>query len=513
MRIRFTKNIAHSFLFSLVGFGGPLNAKNSVTVPPKMSPSAIVDVPAQGFEKSVLILSVSKQDIDIDSPWRFKDSTYEQHLGVVLGDGKILTTAFAVLNSSLIEMKKFGQPLKSPLKVEFVDYECNLALLTAMDPDALVETVPIEIGKDLAVTQEAWILNERNATQLIRNAARVAEVNVVNATTSALRLPAYLMKVQQTGLGWSEPVIRGQELVGLTTGQDENHVYALPAFVIQRFVEDFRSGHYRGFPGLGFEARGLVDPNLRKLLKANGAAGGVYISEIERGSGAATVLNVRDVVLELDGISLAEDGTYRHEGWGRMNLQSLVSQKRGGESLSLKILRDGQPLSVTMKLSRFDSNASSIVFDRYDSREEHVIFGGLIFQELSRDYLREWGREWRSVAPLDLLYLWEMKNNISSERVRKVVLNRVLADEYNQGYERLQNLVLRSVNGVEVHSIAQLRDALKRPIAANGGNFAVFRFDRDGGEVVLNYDHVDDAQMRIAKTYSINSPASFFLAH
>jgi len=475
--------------------------------------TALLDIPAQGFEKSVVILMISKQEIDIDSPWRHKDSSHQQHLGVVLPDGKVLTTAFAVLNSSLIEMKKFGHPLKSTMKIQFVDYECNLAIVVPVNHEAIAGMVPMRLGRDLAASNEAWILNERNTTQLIRNASRTVEVSVVSTTTSSLRLPTYMMKVQQTGLGWSEPVVRGQELVGLTTGQDENHVYAIPASVIQHFIADLDSGAYKGFPGLDFEIRALVDPNLRKFLKADAKSGGVYISQIIEGSSAAAVLRERDVILEIDGIAISGDGTYRHPDWGRVSLFSLVARRRAGDNVALSILREGVASTVTMSLSRFDSNASLIVFDRYDAEEKHIIFGGMIFQELSRDYLKEWGREWRSVAPLDLLYLFEFKNRPGPGRQRKIILNRVLADEYNQGYERLQNLTLNQVNGVEVRSMDELIETLKRPVTVDGKRFAVFLFDRDGGEVILSYDTVEDAQTRIAKTYSINSPNSFFLAH
>ena len=388
-----------------------------------------------------------------------------------------------------------------------------MALLKTEEEGSFSDMTPMKLGQDLSLSTEAWILNERNSTQLIRNATRLVEVNVVNTTTSSLSLPSYMMKVQQEGLGWSEPVVRGQDLVGLTTGQDANHVYAIPASVILHFIEDHQSGNYRGFPGLGFDVRPLIDPNLRSFLKATGVVGGIYVKEIHEGSPASKVLNPLDVLIELDGVALSEDGTYRHPDWGRMNLYTLLSNKRGGDLVEMKIVRAGAPMNVQVPLTRLDSNSSLIIFDRYDSFESHVIFGGFIFQELSRDFLREWGREWQNIAPLDLLYLWETQNKTTQDRRRKIILNRVLADEYNQGYERLQNLTLATVNGQTVYTIEQLKEALKKPLSANGKLFAVFQFDRAGGEVVLSYESVDEAQMRIAKTYSINSPASFYYSH
>ena len=33
------------------------------------------------------------------------------------------------------------------------------------------------------------------------------------------------------------------------------------------------------------------------------------------------------------------------------------------------------------------------------------ILGGLVLEELSRQYLKEWGQEWMKKAPEDLVYL------------------------------------------------------------------------------------------------------------
>jgi hypothetical protein len=177
----------------------------------------------------------------------------------------------------------------------------------------------------------------------------------------------------------------------------------------------------------------------------------------------------------------------------------------------MKILRAGEPLEIEAKLDRFDSNRFPVVAYRYGQPEPHLIFGGLIFQELSRPYLKQWGREWEEVAPLDLLYVYNFENDIAPDPEKRIIfVSRVLADEFNRGYGDLRQQIVTSVNGQPVTSMATLRAALAKPIAVKGKSYAKINFARDGGEAILGYDGLAAAHARMARTYEIESAASFY---
>lgn len=74
------------------------------------------------------------------------------------------------------------------------------------------------MGDDLEINAKVDIYRARDAYQLARMPASLQEVGIYRAVTSSYSLVSYLLKVQQNGLGWSEPVIQEGRLVALTTG-------------------------------------------------------------------------------------------------------------------------------------------------------------------------------------------------------------------------------------------------------------------------------------------------------
>jgi Cys-tRNA(Pro) deacylase len=139
-----------------------------------------------------------------------------------------------------------------------------------------------------------------------------------------------------------------------------------------------------------------------------------------------------------------------------------------------------------------------------------VIFGGLVFQELSSDYLSAFGREWQTKAPTPLMFIYSYLNEATLTRRRLLILTNVLADSFNAGYEKISNLILNSVNGRQVASVDELKIHLKLPgVQRSGEEFAQFEF-RNGAEIVLPYKGLDLSHKRIAKTYSVSQSASFF---
>ncbi len=476
--------------------------------------TVVVDAAASRFEDSVVRVLASKRQVDFSAPWQFEEVEQQTHLGVVVqvgGKARILTTAYAVSDAAFLEMQKFGSTKKTTLVPLMVDYEVNLALLD-LDAESSGERLkPAPIGDDLAVNDKVFILKARDAYQLMRMQASLQEVNIFAAVTSTYNVASYLFKVQQTGLGWSEPVFDGQHLTGIASGQDTNYVYAIPAAVIRHFLEDVGSGSYKGFPALGVQLAPLVSPDMRRLLGAEKEDHGVRVAEVTVSSSFADLLKKDDVLLEVDGQQVSELGFYDHPKWGKLHLRYLLNRRFAGETLRLKVLRAGQAQTVEGKLERFDSNRYPVVIHRYGEPEPHLIVGGFIFQELSRPYLKQWGREWEDVAPLDLMFTYVYENEpVKDPDQRIIFVSRVLADEFNRGINGVKQQVVRTVNGQEVSSMKSLIEALHKPLVRDGRAFEVITFVREGGVVALALDGLSAAHARIATTYEIKSPESFF---
>ena len=92
-----------------------------------------------------------------------------------------------------------------------------------------------------------------------------------------------------------------------------------------------------------------------------------------------------------------------------------------------------------------------------------VFLGALLFQELSRPYLREWGPDWKREAPQNLVYLDAFQNELPTTKGHLVVLSAVFPSAQTVGFEGLAKRVVRSINGREIHSLADVTEAAKYP--------------------------------------------------
>ncbi len=465
---------------------------------------------AAKFEKSVVMVEVSQQKINIDSPWEGNPVEQQRHLGTIINEG-ILMTAYAVKDAKYIKMKKFAGSVFYDLKVELVDFEVNLALLKPVDDTAIKDLKPLQLGDDIAKQTDVTLLVRKDDFSLRYHQLKLDDVQGAASTTSSYTVPNYQIRTQKKPLGWSEPVISNGRLVAVTSGQSDEFVYAIPSRVIKHFLKDKKDGTYDGFPGLGLGAATLESIPFRKYLGAEAFENGVRVIAVRNDSPFKGVVDVNDIILEIDGEKITNQGTFEHPKWGHLSLQNIFNNKFTGDEVEITFIKDGKVQKAKKKLMRFDSNAGLIPYSRYGKPEPHVIFGGLLFQELTLDYIKTWGRDWKSSAPSHFIYLWNYKNDDRrDDKNRLIILNKVLADIHNRGYDKLDNAVVEKINNQEIFSLEDLRKAFQKPLELNGERFARIELALGQGEIILSYKGLKRAHQRIAKRYGIGQTKSFF---
>jgi hypothetical protein len=101
----------------------------------------------------------------------------------------------------------------------------------------------------------------------------------------------------------------------------------------------------------------------------------------------------------------------------------------------------------------------------FDRGPRYLILGGLLFQELTLNYLQLAGREWRERAPFRLLYAQTNQEELMKQGRKKLVfLSGVLPSPGTVGYERLRQLIVTKVNDKPINDIKDLAEALKTPL-------------------------------------------------
>ena len=120
-----------------------------------------------------------------------------------------------------------------------------------------------------------------------------------------------------------------------------------------------------------------------------------------------------------------------------------------------------------------------------------------------------WGGGWATSGLSNLVYRWHYENPISKTSSQKLMLlTRVLADPFNQGYTKLKSLIVTHVIRKPVNSLHDIRAALQHPVILGGKAYTCFDFADGNGSVILAFEGHQQAHLRIAKTYNI--PISSF---
>ncbi|MFK7823429.1 MAG: PDZ domain-containing protein [Oligoflexales bacterium] len=465
------------------------------------------------FSKSFSLIKVAKQRNDIRSPWKKKNIVYEHHLASCIkfhGRNALLVTSYAILNQTEILMLPYFQSKKIPLEPVFVDHEVNLAILIAKEGHKLTLMKPVPIGDDISIGSTATILTDQNNIKLNKHSATLSAVDIYEASTSSYQMVHYLLKAQQKSLGWSEPVIKNEKIVAITSGQNSDYIYAVPARTIKHFLSE-KVESYRGFPSLGLLTQSFNSDSLRQALGAPGQELGVRVAKVNKTSPFFKKIKKNDVLLAFNDYKINSRQTIEHSIWGEIPYVVLVNEKYAGDLVRLTFWRDKKEFHITEPLRRYSSNEKLVRQYNYKNSESHLIFGGLIFQELSLDYLKTWGSHWQKEAKSDLLYHWVYKNDFfPAGNKRIVILSKVLADRKNHGYEHLTHRIINKINGFQVNSIQEVFKALENPIKKQSNEYAKIEFSQGKGEVILSYKDLASTHTRIANSYGITSPQSFF---
>jgi hypothetical protein len=163
------------------------------------------------------------------------------------------------------------------------------------------------------------------------------------------------------------------------------------------------------------------------------------------------------------------------------------------------VFREGQILEIPVKLEARDR--AKIISESYvvDRAPRYVILGGVVFMELSRPYLQEWGAEWVKEAPQRLVFLDAFQNELPEDRGKIVFISQILPTPDTLGYENLDNLVVSKVNGKDIRNLDDVVEAVKCPV----DGFQKIELDEDPGLIFLDAAAIETNRDALIKKYSL----------
>ncbi|HEX8679898.1 MAG TPA: PDZ domain-containing protein, partial [Chthoniobacterales bacterium] len=457
-------------------------------------------------ELSLVRVNVTGQPYDYQRPWQKKAPFSKRALGTVLSKGRVLVTADLVANQNYVELERAETGEKSAADVTVVDYEANLALLEPADKNFLNGLAPLQLAMDTVVGDRISALQLEPTGALVVTEGLVTTVQMTRYPAEVGQFLAYRisMTMQYRDNSYTIPLVKNNKLAGLLLRYDPRSqvMDAIPAPIIAHFLKSAESGRYRGFPSAGFSFFPTRDPQLRKFAGQTGKPGGVYVLSLEPDMPAAKAgMQVGDIVTAIGNNEIDQNGNYVDPLYGKIEFTNLITSRAvAGETMPFQIQRAGKPMQLNVVLDH--RPASDYVVPPYSLGEPppYFVVGGLIFQELSRQYLKEWGNNWQKEAPQKFVYLDRFQSELFPEGNRRiVVLSQVLPSNSTIGYDDLSYLTVQKVNGKEIKSLRDLAEAVQQPI----DGFIKVETEEDPKQLALDVAQVSTEASSLQESFGI----------
>jgi S1-C subfamily serine protease len=455
---------------------------------------------------SLVRVNVTGQPYDYFRPWQKKASFSKRGLGAVLPQGRVLVTADLVANQNYVELERAESGEKTAANVQVIDYEANLALLEPTEKKFLDGLSPLEFALDTVVGDRlaAWQLEPTGALAVTEGL--VTTVQMMRYPIDVGEFLAYRVSIamQYRENSYTVPLVKNNKLAGLLLRYDPRSqvLDAIPAPIITHFLKEAETHHYRGFPSGGFSFFPTRDPQLRSYAGQTGKPAGVYITSVEPNSPAMrSGLHVGDIVTGIGNNEIDQNGNYVDALYGKIEFTNLLTAHAfAGDSVPFQIQRSGKPMQLSVTLDHRSTKDYVVPPYNLDQPPSYYVLGGLIFQELSRQYLKEWGGNWQKEAPPRFVYMDRFQSELFPEGNRRVViLSQVLPSTNTIGYDDLAYLTVTKVNGKEVHSLAELAETVKQPIEG----FIKVETEEDPKQIELEAAQVAAETSQLQQNYGI----------
>jgi S1-C subfamily serine protease len=483
------------------------------TKQPQLAAPAVVAVPVAPLkpngpvQKSLVRITSTAVEPDYKAPWNAGAIQRGIGAGFVIDGNRIMTNAHVVSNSKYLTVERDGDPNKYPAKVLFVAHDCDLALVTVDPKDAkdfFKNMKPLQFGGipelESAVSAYGYpIGGERMSV----TTGIVSRIDFQLYTHSSVDSHLTVQISAQINPGNSGgPVMQNAKVVGVAfqgySGDVAQGVaYMIPTPVIQRFLKDVSDGRYDKYVDLGIVYSKLLNSAQRRFLGLKDDDRGVLVGSVVAAGPSAKQVKTGDVLLAIDDHPIASDATVELDG-GRVDMPEVVERKFKGDKVKLELLRDKQPMSVSIQLATVPPYL--VQGHSYDIRPRYVAYGGLLFQPLNLELIEAY-------QPTDLrlrhFFDYYVVEQIYLEHPEVIVLTNILPDPINSYLAAYRGQIVDEINGKKIKTLPDLAAAFAQP-----ADRFVVKMIGDGPPLVLDPKQVDAARERIRTRYNVIKEAN-----
>ncbi len=453
------------------------------------------------INQSLIRLTVTGQKPDYRIPWNPGRRRSGSGSGFVIDGRRIMTNAHVVSNGRFIELEKDGDPERYQAQVKFIAHDCDLAILEVNDPAFFEGTTALDFGDIPALhsTVHAFgypIGGERMS--VTRGVVSRIEFRTYSHsgldTHLCIQIDAAINPGNSGGPVVQDGKVVGVAFQGYSGAVAQNTGYMIPTPVIRRFLTDIEDDSYEGYAELAVEHSNLLNPVHREYLGMSPGMTGVRVTDVMSVSSAAGVLEKDDVLMAIDGYPIGNDGHITLDD-EYVQFEEIIERKFHGDTVVFDILRQRAPTTVTVSLQ--GAWPYLIYRNEYDQQPRYVLFAGLLFQPLSRDFMSAY-----KVNNPQIKYLYDfyVTDDIFEERPEVVILSSILTDQINTYLGAFTMSVIDEINDRKIKRIADVAAAF----AVSADRYVIRTID-DGLPIVIDAVNVEAARERIVRNYRVTS--------
>ncbi len=452
------------------------------------------------IEQSVFRITNYQQSPNWQSPWKMKPTNRGLGSGFLIQDNLILTNAHVVSDSRILLVNKISNPEPFLADVVAIAHDSDLALLKVRDANFYQDLTPLELGgiPELRSRVRAYGY-PMGGQELSRTEGVVSRIEFGTYIHPGIDSHLLIQTDSAINPGNSGgPVTQSGRVIGVAFQSNLrlNDVgYFIPVPLITRFLSDIEDGKYEGVPEIGIETSSLVNRHYRRYLGLPENTSGILVDRVIPHSSADGVILSGDVLTKIEDKQIDAAGMVRY-GEQQVTFFIEAENRQIGDLLKIQVWRKGKfhNLSLSLKAPPFGAEMRN----SYDELPEYLIFGGLVFIALNRNYIHSPGNLTPSLA---YEHWYRELERPRTRRDQVILISRVLPSSVNSGYSNLRNFIVTTLNGKSVNSLRDLDIMLKEmpPDTLH----VVFESEWQKMPLVLDYKKSLEQQQSVLERYGI----------
>ena len=223
------------------------------------------------ISKSVVRIITTRQAPLYNPPWYIDTPQITSGSGSIIGNNKIITNAHLVADHTFVEVQKSQDTKKYTATVEFIGYDCDLAILSVEDSTFFVDVQALDIDDNVSVRDKVSVYGFPIGGEKISvTEGIISRIGMINYPYSGNFLLSLQVDAAINPGNSGGPAVKDNKIIGIAMSSipsAENIGYLIPPQVINHFLTDIEDGKYDGFPNLTCDIQRMDNPGIRKLTR------------------------------------------------------------------------------------------------------------------------------------------------------------------------------------------------------------------------------------------------------